>query len=81
MKMSMRCFTRLTNGFFHKLEKHLHAIALYYMYYNFARIHKTLRGSPAMQAGISKTLWSIDDVVALMDNPKYIRRADEMLAA
>jgi IS1 family transposase len=76
MRMSMRRFTRLTNGFSKKLENHMHAIALHYMYYNFARIHRSLRCSPAMEAGISKTLWSISDIVALMDNPKYARRAD-----
>ncbi|MDX6272024.1 MAG: hypothetical protein QOD28_3247 [Acidobacteriota bacterium] len=76
MRMSMRRFTRLTNGFSKKLENHMHAIALHYMYYNFARIHRSLRCSPAMEAGISKTLWSISDIVALMDNPKYARRED-----
>lgn len=77
MRMSMRRFTRLTNGFSKKLENHMHAIALHYMYYNFARIHRTLRCSPAMEAGISKTLWSIKDIVALMDNPKYMRRDED----
>jgi IS1 family transposase len=76
MRMSMRRFTRLTNGFSKKLENHMHAIAIHYMYYNFARIHRSLRCSPAMEAGISKTLWSISDIVALMDNPKYARRED-----
>ena len=51
----------------------MHAIALHYMYYNFCRIHKTLRCTPAMEAGVSKTLWSIEDIVALLDNPQ---RAD-----
>jgi IS1 family transposase len=74
MRMSMRRFTRLTNGFSKKVENHMHAIALHYMYYNFARIHRTLRCSPAMEAGVSKTLWSISDIVALADNPKYARR-------
>jgi IS1 family transposase len=77
MRMSMRRFTRLTNGFSKKVENHMHAIALHYMYYNFARIHKTLRCSPAMEAGVSKTLWSISDIVALADNPKYARRDDD----
>jgi IS1 family transposase/lambda repressor-like predicted transcriptional regulator len=77
MRMSMRRFTRLTNGFSKKVENHMHAIALHYMYYNFARIHRTLRCSPAMEAGVSKTLWSISDIVALADNPKYARRDDE----
>ena len=67
MRMSMRRFTRLTNGFSKKLENHRHAIALHYMYYNFARIHQTLRCSPAMEAGISKKLWSIEDIVNQLD--------------
>jgi IS1 family transposase/lambda repressor-like predicted transcriptional regulator len=77
MRMSMRRFTRLTNGFSKKLENHMHAIALHYMYYNFARIHRTLRCSPAMEAGVSKTLWSIGDIVKLADNPKYARRDED----
>ncbi len=71
MRVNMRRFTHLTNGFSQKLEKRMHAIALHYMYYNFARIHQNLRCTPAMEAGVSKTLWSIKDIVALMDNPKY----------
>ena len=64
MRMSMRRFTRLTNGFSKKLENHVHALALYFAFYNFCRIHKTLRMSPAMAAGITDTLWSLDDIVA-----------------
>jgi len=71
MRMSMRRFTRLTNGFSKKIENHMHAIALHYMHYNFVRIHKSLRCTPAMEAGITKKLWSIADIVALIDNPKY----------
>ncbi len=67
MRMSMRRFTRLTNGFSKKIENHMHAIAIHYMHYNFCRIHKSLRCSPAMAAGVSKTLWSIEDIVALLD--------------
>jgi IS1 family transposase len=67
MRMSMRRFTRLTNGFSKKLENHMHAIALHYMYYNFVRIHKTLRCTPAMAAGVSQKLWEISDIVALLD--------------
>lgn len=77
MRMSMRRFTRLTNAFSKKLENHMHAISLHYMHYNFARIHQTLRCSPAMEAGVSKTLWSISDIVKLADNPKYARRDDD----
>ncbi len=67
MRMHMRRFTRLTNGFSKKAENHAHMVALYTTWYNFARQHKTLRCSPAMAAGLSKTLWSMDDVVALID--------------
>jgi hypothetical protein len=67
MRMSMRRFTRLTNAFSKKLENHAHMVALYALWYNFVRIHKTLRASPAMAAGIEKWLWSMADVVALID--------------
>lgn len=67
MRMSMRRFTRLTNGFSKKLENHIHALALYFVHYNFCRIHKSLRTSPAMAAGIADTLWSLDDVIAKID--------------
>jgi IS1 family transposase len=77
MRMSMRRFTRLTNAFSKKLENHMHAVALHYMYYNFARIHKTLRCTPAMEAGVSKKLWEISDIVALLDDPKYARRDED----
>jgi IS1 family transposase len=67
MRMSMRRFTRLTNAFSKKLEPHMDMVALYTVWYNFARMHKTLRCSPAMAAGLSKTLWSMQDIVALID--------------
>jgi IS1 family transposase len=65
MRMSMRRFTRLTNGFSKKLENHIAAISLHYMYYNFGRIHKTLRCTPAMAAGISDHIWSLDEIARL----------------
>jgi IS1 family transposase len=67
MRMSMRRFTRLTNAFSKKLENHGHMVALYALWYNFVRIHKTLRTSPAMAAGIDSRLWLMEDVVALID--------------
>lgn len=67
MRMSMRRFTRLTNAFSKKVENHCHALALYFVYYNFVKIHKSLRTSPAMAAGLSETLWDMEDIIALMD--------------
>jgi len=63
----VRPFTRLTNAFSKKLQNHENMVALYALWYNFVRIHKTLRTSPAMAAGIEKRLWSMEDVVALID--------------
>ena len=67
MRMGMRRFTRLTNGFSKKIENLAHAVALHFMHYNLVRIHKTLKTTPAMAAGVSNTLWSMNDVVALID--------------
>ena len=67
MRMSMRRFTRLTNGFSKKIENHYFATALYFMYYNFARIHKTLRVTPAMEAGISDHVWILEEIVGLAE--------------
>lgn len=66
MRMSMRRFTRLTNAFSKKVENHVHAVALHFMYYNFCRIHKTLRITPAMAAGVTDRLWSVEDIVKLI---------------
>nr|VFK01798.1 MAG: IS1 transposase [Candidatus Kentron sp. H]VFK02042.1 MAG: IS1 transposase [Candidatus Kentron sp. H]VFK05123.1 MAG: IS1 transposase [Candidatus Kentron sp. H] len=72
MRMSMRRFTRLTNAFSKKVENHMHAISLHYMYYNFCRIHQTLRVTPAMEAGITDRVWEIKDILKLipMEAPK-----------
>lgn len=67
MRMSMRRFTRLTNAFSKKIDNHVHALSLYFVFYNFVRTHKSLRMSPAMAAGLSDRLWSMEDVVALID--------------
>ena len=67
MRMGMRRFTRLTNGFSKKAENHGHAVALHFMYYNFARIHKTLKVTPAMEAGVTDKLWSLEDIAKLLD--------------
>jgi hypothetical protein len=66
MRMGMRRFTRLTNGFSKKVENLGHAVSLHFMYYNFCRIHRTLRVTPAMEAGVTNTLWSLEDVVSLL---------------
>lgn len=68
MRMCMRRFTRLTNAFSKKLENHGCALALYFMFYNFCRIHKTLRATPAMKAGVAKRVWEINDILALIPN-------------
>jgi IS1 family transposase len=73
MRMAMRRFTRLTNAFSKKLENHAHMVALYALWYNFVRIHKTLRTSPAMAAGIETRLWSMEDVVRLIEEPEDLR--------
>lgn len=67
MRMHMRRFTRLTNGFSRKVQNHACAIGLHYMFYNFARVHKTLRVTPAMQAGITNHVWSLDEIAKLAD--------------
>ena len=67
MRMCMRRFTRLTNEFSKKVENHSHALALHYMYYNFCRIHKTARVTPAMDAGVTSRVWSVEDIAALLD--------------
>lgn len=66
--MGNRRFTRLTNGFSKKVENHEHALALYFMHYNFCRIHQSLRCTPAMAAGVSDRVWEIADILALLDN-------------
>ncbi len=76
MRMAMRRFTRLTNAFSKKFENHVHMVALYTVWYNFARIHKTLRITPAMAAGITDTLRDMEWIVSLIDEraPKLGRR-------
>lgn len=66
MRMSMRRFTRLTNGFSKKLENHAAMVSLYFMYYNFAKMHQMLRVPPAMEGGIADHVWSIEEIVGLL---------------
>ncbi len=67
MRMGMRRFTRLTNGFSKKVENHDYAIAIHYMHYNFGRVHKSLRVTPAMEAGISDHVWTLEEIAKLAD--------------
>ncbi len=66
MRMSMRRFTRLTNGFSKKVENHEHSLAVHYMFYNFGRIRQSLRVTPAMEAGISDHVWSLEEIIDLL---------------
>lgn len=67
MRMHNRRFTRLTNAFSKKIENHCHAVSLHFMFYNFCRIHQTLRVTPAMAAGVTDKLWEIADIASLLD--------------
>jgi len=67
MRMGMRRFTRLTNAFSKKIENLAATVALYYTYYNFCRVHQTLKTTPAVKAGIADHVWSVDEIVALLD--------------
>jgi IS1 family transposase len=72
MRMSMRRFTRLMNAFSKKAENLMHAVSLHFMYYNFARIHQTLRVTPAMEAGVSDHVWSVEEIARLLDASEKI---------
>lgn len=65
MRMQMRRFTRLTNAFSKKIDNHMHSVALFHMHHNFARVHQTLRVTPAMEAGLSSHVWSIGEIIEL----------------
>lgn len=67
VRMSMRRFTRLTNGFSKKVENHAHALAIHFMHYNFSRVHKSLRITPAMAAGVSDHVWPLEEIIGLLD--------------
>jgi hypothetical protein len=68
MRMSMRRFTRLTNAFSKKFENHCHALALYFVFYNFCRVHKTLGATPAMAAGLVDKVLKMEDVARMIDD-------------
>jgi hypothetical protein len=68
IRMSMRRSTRLTNAFSRKVENHEAAVALHFMFYNFGRVHQSLRVKPAMEAGVADHVWTIEEIVALLAN-------------
>jgi IS1 family transposase len=79
MRMHMRRFTRLTNAFSKKLENHIAAVSLHFMYYNFVRIHQTLRVTPAMAAGVADRLWSVGDIVTLLESGRAEKREERAI--
>jgi hypothetical protein len=79
MRMGMRRFTRLTNGFSKKFENHAHQIALYFFHYNFCRVHKTLRVTPAMEAGLADHVWTLEELCNLLPDPKPNARIEKAM--
>jgi IS1 family transposase len=77
MRMRMRRFTRLTNGFSKKLANHAHQIAVYFMHYNFCRVHTTLRVTPAMEAGLTDHVWTLEELCGLIPEENAIRQMDK----
>ncbi len=77
MRTGIRRFTCLTNAFSKKLENHIHALSIYFMHYNFVRIHQALRSTPAMEARVTEKLWSLEDMVALVDEWEANQKANE----
>ena len=71
MRMGMRRFTRLTNAFSKKVENHAYQVALHFLHYNFCRIHKTLRVTPAMEAGVCDHVWNLEEIAALLPEPTF----------
>jgi hypothetical protein len=69
MRMQIRRFTRLTNGFSKKVDNHRHSVALHYMFYNYCRIHQTLRCTPAMEAGVADHVWAVEELCSLLPKP------------
>lgn len=77
IRMGVRRFTRLTNAFSKKLENHFHMLAIYFMFYNFVRVHKTLRVTPAVAAGIEKRLWDMRDLAQMVEDWQLAKRREE----
>ena len=78
-RMGMRRFTRLTNGFSKKFENHAHQVALYFMHYNYCRVHTTLRVTPAMEAGLTDHVWTLAELCSLLPERKPNARADKAM--
>jgi IS1 family transposase len=78
MRMGMRRSTRLTDAFSRKLANHMHALSLYFMNYNFVRIHQTLRCTPAIEAGVADRLWSLEDIVRIVDEREATKKAENL---
>ena len=79
MRMSVRRFTRLSNGFSKKAENHAHSVAIHFMNYNFVRIHQSLRVTPAMAAGVTSKLWSITDMVRVIEERDGLRSGAQLV--
>ena len=79
MRMSMKRFARLSNGFSKKAENHAHSVAIHFMHYNFVRIHQSLRVTPAMAAGVTSKLWSIADMVGVIEEREELRSGALMI--
>ena len=79
MRMGMRRFTRLTNGFSKKFENHAHQVALYFFHYNFCRVHSSLRVTPAMEAGLTDHVWTLAELCSLLPEKKPNARVDKEL--
>jgi IS1 family transposase len=75
MRMHMRRFTRLTNAYSKKIENHIASIAIHYMHYNFCRIHESIRVTPAMEAGIADHVWSVEEMIGLLDSKQAEKAA------
>ena len=72
MRMGMRRFTRLTNAFSKKAENLAHAVSLHFMYYNFCRVHQTIKTTPAVKAGVADHAWTVEELIGLLDRPRKL---------
>ncbi len=75
LRMGVRRFTRLTNAFSKKFENHCHMVAIYHAYYNFCRVHQTLRVTPAMEAGLTDHVWTLEALVSLLECKEFTKAA------